>query len=231
MQGSHPLRIPEWTNWYTIVLSPRNRLLSRGPKIDSNISDIQEVGTLTEITIHLTESRCSSSTRQKFMFDFSTDVSSNKVWSVPLKIRDASYLWAWLMLDGTAARFPSDKLGLLKATSYASLLTGRILPAFNSALEAYHFFKAELPPASMRTLLGENEEELAIRIETGHLLGLGGYLGGLTESKDKTQFKAAISKLLPSELSSQLIPQPVLNERGKRVKNKFFFSAPMYTVK
>lgn len=230
MQGSQQLTSYEMDSHNALMLGPRNAYLNWSYGPDNKSSDNQNAVTLTEITIHLSTNQASSTTRKKFRVDFSTnDVS--KVLSVPLKVMEATYLWAWLKLNGTAARFPSDELGLLKATCYASLLVGRVLPVFGSAIEAYHFFKAELPPAAMRTLLGENEEELATRIENGHLSGLGGYLGGLTESKDKTQFKAAISNLLPSEISEQLVPQPVLNERGKRVKNKFYFSAPKYTVK
>ena len=186
---------------------------------------------LVNLSLYLNPKTSKQPLRQNFRLDVFTSRQPSIPYTLHLKLRDATYLWAWLQLNGEAPRFASRRLGLLKAGCYASLLVSEILPPFRSELEAYNFYKARFNPPSLRSLLGENVDEQCLRLEKGLVEGVGGYLGGLTESKDKTQCKAALSEVLPGELVRQLLPSPVLKENGKREANKFYFSAPHYTIK
>lgn len=161
--------------------------------------------------------------RYHVQIDFTEDYNEINQTQIYLPIKEAAYLWAWF--DGIAChpRTNASLLGLSKASKLACLLLQRKDINFTASHQAYQFFKLNCDPPMLRLLLGNDADEIALRLEkNAEYRIIGGYLGGETESKDKARFRAELSRQIDQlELIELLIPQQCKNQRNKRQLNRF----------
>ena len=151
-----------------------------------------------------------------------------------LPCKEATYLWAWLDAKGVQKRSNAKALGYNKAGKLAQLISRRNIHSLNfkSDFEAYAFFKKHFDNSFLALLLGKDHDEIATKLEeNNNYKVLGGYLGGETESKDKTRFKTFLLKNLKDvTLVNQLLPEPLTNRSGKRIQNQFQFTISNYKI-
>ncbi len=175
---------------------------------------------------------------QKLRFQltiYTADTENNlKKEIIFLPCKEATYLWAWLDSKGVQKRSNAKALGYNKAEKLAQLISRQDIhsPNFKSDFEAYAFFKKNFDSSFLTLLLGKDHDEIATKLEDNNNYNvLGGYLGGETESKDKTRFKSFLLKnLQDSTLVNQLLPQPLKNRSGKRIQNQFHFTISNYKI-
>lgn len=151
-----------------------------------------------------------------------------------LPCKEATYLWAWLDSKGVQKRSNAKALGYNKAEKLAQLISSPGLNNLNfkTDFEAYTFFKKNFDSSFLALLLGKDHDEISTKLEKNNNYNvLGGYLGGETESKDKTRFKSFLLKNLKNTcLIPQLLPQQVKNINGKYVQNQFQFTTTNYKI-
>ncbi len=166
-----------------------------------------------------------------YLADTENNLSKKTIY---LPCKEATYLWAWLDAKGVQKRSNTKALGYNKAGKLARLISSSDIHSlsFKSDFEAYAFFKKHFDSSFLSLLLGKDHDEIATKLEeNNNYKVLGGYLGGETESKDKTRFKTFLLKnLQDSNLVNQLLPQPLKNRSGKRIQNQFQFTISNYKI-
>lgn len=151
-----------------------------------------------------------------------------------LPMKEAVYLRSWLEADRPYGRTNAKHLGRLKAVNLARILCSLDLDwiSFKTDYEAYVFFNQHIEDRWLQLLMGNDYEEVALKFEINPDINVyGGYLGGESESKDKTRFKAFLLKNLNNlSLLPLLLPQQIKNERGKRIQNKFELNIKVFKI-
>jgi hypothetical protein len=151
-----------------------------------------------------------------------------------LPLKESVYLRSWLEADRPFGRTNSKILGRLKAVNLARILCSLDLDWFNfeNDYEAYLFFNQHIEDKWLHLLMGNNHDEVALKFEINPDINVyGGYLGGESESKDKTRFKTFLLKNLNNlSLIPLLLPQQIKNERGKRIQNKFELNIKVFKI-
>ena len=181
-------------------------------------------------------SKANTSHKLRFQLTiYTADTKNNlKKEIIFLPCKEATYLWAWLDSKGVQKRSNAKALGYNKAEKLAQLISRQDIHSLNfkSDFEAYAFFKKHFDSSFLTLLLGKDHDEIATKLEDNNNYNvLGGYLGGETESKDKTRFKSFLLKnLQDSTLVNQLLPQPLKNRSGKRIQNQFQFTISNYKI-
>ena len=154
--------------------------------------------------------------------------------TITLPYKEAAYLWAWLDVSTPQNRTNNKWLGKLKAMKLAHLISSMKSESliFERDITAYLFFKKHFDSSWMQILLGNDYDEVTLKLEKdANYNVLGGYLGGETESKDKTRFKTLLKKqLINKKLTSLLLPSSEKNEQGKRIQNQFSLKIVNYTI-
>ena len=182
---------------------------------------------ILEVRLHLSPlpvAGAFSKKRFKINVAYSNENSPPCSKALHLPIKETAYLWAWMSTQQHHGRTNSASLGLIKAEKLASLLTGDTTINFSSSFDAYQFFKRHCDSAYLRLLLGNDADEIAIKLESNpaHKV-LGGYLGGETESKDKSRCRTELLNQIDYlGLVKKLLPQQVKDQNDKRLLNTFY---------
>ncbi|GAA6184915.1 hypothetical protein [Aliiglaciecola sp. NS0011-25] len=164
--------------------------------------------------------------RQHFNVTISYTEKDNaaSIVTLNLPLKETTYLMTWLSTKVPHHRSNAKSLGRIKAAKLATLLTGELDIDFKTDLHAYQFFKQHCESSKLRLLLGNDADEVVLKLEANpHHKVLGGYLGGETESKDKSRFKSELTRQIGNpDLVNLLLPQQVKKENGKRLLNTFY---------
>ncbi|MDO6693836.1 hypothetical protein Q4574_11100 [Aliiglaciecola sp. 3_MG-2023] len=178
------------------------------------------------ITVHLPATKYPDSLgrkRIKVAIHYAEKDKAECIATLYLPIKETVYLISWLSTDVPHHRSNAKPLGLIKAAKLATLLTGKLDIDFKNDFQAYQFYKQHCDSSKLRLLLGNDADEIALKLEMNpHHKVLGGYLGGETESKDKSRFKSELFRQLNnSNLINLLLPQQIKKRNGKRLPNTF----------
>jgi hypothetical protein len=193
--------------------------------------------TVTNLTL---DTRCnvvnpvSQNERYKLDITYENEKQEEQFETLYLPLKETVYLRSWLEADRPFGRTNEKHLGRIKALNLARVLCSLELDwiSFKNDYEAYVFFNQHIEERWLKVLMGIDYDEVALKFEVKRDYNVcGGYLGGESESKDKTRFKTfLLNNLNNISLLPLLLPQQIKNKRGKRIQNQFELNIKVFKI-